>query len=414
MESATKMVMAIFLHFQKISALFQRLLKIVFNTDYRFIQRILPGMAIIGPISCLVIPFMDKAMGAHGSHLFGAVPAILSALLWFFPRKVPLSFYHKFHWEAFILWSFAFYPAWMVLYDTNPTSLAINFLVRGLLCGFFAKPIVFCIGYPSVMGSTFLFFILTDKITAATLLSRVLYPFVITLVYGLTSVLVRLVLEYYYHKLLDTELKMVIVQAEKKLNEFKMSTLRAKCDPHFLFNTLNSICQLAHTNPAATEKAILSLSNIFRYILEAGEQTTVRLEDELLIVTAHLELERIRFGDQLTYKININGNIGNIRVPALSIQPLVENSIKHGFTHRNGIGRIIIDIRCQNTTALITVQDNGTGFGDNQPVYGHGLTLLKDRLKHIWGNSASLHLNSSINTGTTVELRIPAGCNHDF
>lgn len=105
------------LYFNKIAELFRKIFHIVFNTDYRFIQRIIPGMAILGPISCLLIPFMDKAMGAHGSHLFGSIAAILSASLWFFPRKGHLSFYHKIHWEVFILWCFAFYPALMVLYD---------------------------------------------------------------------------------------------------------------------------------------------------------------------------------------------------------------------------------------------------------------------------------------------------------
>lgn len=395
--------------FTKITGLTQVFSKIVCNTDYRFVQRILPGMAIVGTISCLIIPLIDKAMGAHGSHLLGSIPAVLAAILWFFPHKAPLSFYHKLHWEVFILWCFAFYPSWMVLYDTNPTSLAINFLVCGLLCGFFAKPIVFCLGYPSVMVATFLFLIITDKINAGVLHSMVLYPFVTTMVYGLTSVLVRLVMEYYYHKLLDTELKMVLLQAEKKINEYKISNLRAKCEPHFLFNTLNSICQLAHTNSAATVKAILSLSNIFKYILEAGDQSTVRVEDELSIVTAHLELERIRFGDQLTYSINIDGDIQNIRIPALSIQPLVENSIKHGFLHRNGNCTIVISIYCKGLTAVITVQDNGAGFNSNQLVFGHGLSILEDRLVHLWGNRASLQLSSLDGEGTTAELRIPIG-----
>lgn len=395
------------LYFNKIAELFRKIFHIVFNTDYRFIQRIIPGMAILGPISCLLIPFMDKAMGAHGSHLFGSIAAILSASLWFFPRKGHLSFYHKIHWEVFILWCFAFYPALMVLYDSNPTSLTINFLVRGLLCGFFAKPIVFCFGYPSVMATTFLFFTITNKITAGELLSQALYPFVTTMVYGFTSVLVRLIMEYNYHKLLDTELKVVKMQAEKQISDLKLTALRAKSDPHFLFNTLNSICHLAQKDPTRTETAILSLSHLFRYILEAGERKTVKLEDELYIVESYLELERIRFGDQLTYKINIDADVKKVQIPALSIQPLVENSIKHGFSSRNGKGDITVSVNRLHNRTVITIADNGIGFGENQPVFGHGLTILEDRLRHLWGDRAFLHIKSSARIGTTVQLGIP-------
>lgn len=403
-----------FSDFTKITEAAQKLLKIIFNNDYRFVQRIFPGMSILGVVCFLTVPIIDKLCGMYNSYLLALPTGILSIFLWFMPRKGPLNFYHKVYWEVFCLYSLSFVGAWLTFSDTSAYSLAINLQIPGMFCGFFCKPIVFWLGYPFISSLTFLIYTRITGTNSAELFSLVFYPFVGAMIHGSAAVTIRLVMEYYYHKLLDTELKIVTMQTEKQLSDFKLATLRAKSDPHFLFNTLNSICQLARTNPAETEKAILSLSNTFRYVLEAGEQATVRLKDELSIVTAHLELERLRFGEKLTYAINMNCDIQDIRVPALSIQPLVENSIKHGFAHKNGNGIITICIDRNDSTAVITVQDNGTGFGDNQPVYGHGLSILEDRLKHIWGNSASLHLFSSDDIGTTVELRIPVECCHDL
>jgi LytS/YehU family sensor histidine kinase len=201
---------------------------------------------------------------------------------------------------------------------------------------------------------------------------------------------------------------MIKIQTEKKINDLKMETLRAKSDPHFLFNALNSICRLAYESPEKTESAILSLSGLFRYILASGDRTTVSLEEELAIVRSYLNLEQIRFGDRLNYSINIPSDIRNVYIPALSIQPIVENSIKHGFTNKKGTGIITIDVKRKDTSALISIHDNGAGFDENKPIVsGHGLTILEERLKCLWNDNASLHLESSSGCGTTVEIIIP-------
>jgi sensor histidine kinase YesM len=343
----------------------------------------------------------------YNSYKFALPALILIIFLWFFPRKKPLALYHKIHWEALWVYTAGFVGPWLTLCDTSPVSIAVNLHMSSIASGFFCKPLVYWIFFPLISVITFYLFTLATGADVDTLLPLVSYPFAVSMIFGTIAVLVRIVMEYYYHKLLDTELVMLKMQAEKKLSDLKLSSLRAKCDPHFLFNTLNSICHLARTNSSMTETAILSLSNLFRYILETGDQNIIELERELSIVHNYLELEKIRYNDRLSFEINPNNSKKLVFVPPLSIQPLVENSVKHGFSPYHERLVITIDINVTTTAAIISVKDNGVGFGDNQPVFGHGLTMLEDRLMHIWGKKASLRINSVAHSGTTVELHIP-------
>ena len=130
---------------------------------------------------------------------------------------------------------------------------------------------------------------------------------------------------------------------EKELNEERLTRLKmkaelealqAKINPHFLFNTLNSIASLISENPKAAETTIEKLSELFRYTLKDADKSTVTIGEELEIVRTYLEIEKVRFGDRLQYTINYDGSVLDLQIPALLIQPLVENSIKHGSRER--------------------------------------------------------------------------------
>lgn len=379
----------------------------LFNRDYRFTQRLFPGFAVFGVLCAIVVPVMDKLSGMKNSYLLSLPTGIMCACLWFFPRKGRLSFYHKFHWEMMCLYSFSFVGIWLAMMDPRPASVAINFQMPALFCGFFSKPFIFFPFSPLVTFLTFQIYVWVNGADGTMLMYMLFYPFLTGMLHGSVAALVRAVMEHYYNKLLDTELKLVKLEAEKKMNELRISVLRAKSDPHFLFNTLNSICHIARDNPAATESAILSLSRIFRYILTSGEQKTVGLQEELVITKSYLELQRLRFGDKLNYNVKTAGDIGRVQIPALSLQSVVENSIKHGFNPRGGSGRVDIEIDCKDKAAVIAVKDDGIGFKEDCVLYGHGLTILEERLKCLWKENSSVRIESHAGVGTIVEIKVP-------
>ncbi|MGA7159488.1 MAG: sensor histidine kinase [Bacteroidota bacterium] len=188
---------------------------------------------------------------------------------------------------------------------------------------------------------------------------------------------------------------------EKELNEERLTrtkmeaelqALQAKINPHFLFNTLNSIAGLISENPKAAESTVEKLSELFRYTLKSAEKTSVSVAEELAIVRTYLEIEKVRFGERLQYDISCDDGVRDFMIPALIIQPLVENSIKHGISPQIHGGKINIEIGKVDRNCLISVIDNGKGMGNADTASGFGLRSVEERLKLRYGASSSLRL----------------------
>lgn len=188
---------------------------------------------------------------------------------------------------------------------------------------------------------------------------------------------------------------------EKELNEERLTrtkmeaelqALQAKINPHFLFNTLNSIASLISENPKAAESTVEKLSELFRYTLKSAEKNTVSVAEELDIVRTFLEIEKVRFGDRLQYDITCDDAVRDFMIPALIIQPLVENSIKHGIASEVHGGKIIVQVSQADGNCLISVIDNGKGIDKAGNVNGFGLRSVEERLQLRYGASSSLRL----------------------
>ncbi|HYR43514.1 MAG TPA: histidine kinase, partial [Terriglobia bacterium] len=183
----------------------------------------------------------------------------------------------------------------------------------------------------------------------------------------------------------------------------RLSSLESRLQPHFLFNTLNSISALIPENPAAAERMTERLAALLRFSLDSTDRPTVPLEQELKIATDYLEIERTRFGPRLNYSVDIAADLLRAEVPPFSLQTLVENSVKHGggeirVTARNGNGRLVLN-----------VWDSGTGFSKDAAIpSGHGLDNLRSRLAVLWGSRASLEFHRE-DSGTSVRISMPAG-----
>lgn len=192
----------------------------------------------------------------------------------------------------------------------------------------------------------------------------------------------------------------------------ELQALRARIDPHFLFNALNAIAELIHLDPPRAEAAVERLAKVFRYTLRRSEQEWVRVEEEVDFVRSYLELERVRFGARLAVDVRISEPARDALVPAMVLSVLVENAVKHGIARRRGPARIEIDVAGEGDGRLrLAVRDSGPGFpagSGPEGAGGHGLRNTLDRLRGHFGEAARLEARRDEERGlTVVELRLP-------
>ena len=185
-------------------------------------------------------------------------------------------------------------------------------------------------------------------------------------------------------------------EARRLAAEAQLSALESRVQPHFLFNTLNSIAALTHANPAGAERMTTQLASLLRSSLDQ-ESPLVPLADELHIVRSYLEIERVRFGDRLRYTIDADTSdtpLGGARVPRLAMQTLVENAVKYAVSPRREGGTITVRAQGRGSRVELEVRDDGPGFDAASASDGHGLDLLRARLSMLYGDDASLAIDS--------------------
>ena len=171
--------------------------------------------------------------------------------------------------------------------------------------------------------------------------------------------------------------------------EAEVASLHARINPHFLYNSLNSIAGLAHSDADKTEKMAVSLSDLFRHNLNRNNAPFCTLEEEVEAVEAYLEIEQIRFGDRLKFKIEVDDTLKRYLIPRNIIQPLLENAIKHGTTELQDCGKIKLYITQTEEKLEISVYDNGPNFQEGI-VSGYGLQSIFDILDLTYKQNATL------------------------
>ncbi|NBC64507.1 MAG: hypothetical protein GVY07_02435 [Bacteroidetes bacterium] len=193
-------------------------------------------------------------------------------------------------------------------------------------------------------------------------------------------------------------------------NQQELATLKAQLNPHFLFNTLNSINAYVTKDPEQTRHMIAHLSGMLRYSLNSFEQDEVRLSEELDFVRKYLRLEKKRLGDRLEYDIKVGNHVDDLRIPPMIIQSLVENAVKHGIAPTEQGGKVELLIHENKGELGIEIKDTGTGLpSDFKPEKSAGIgTGNTDRiLKRRYGNHYGLYFDRRELGGTTVSFSIP-------
>ena len=205
------------------------------------------------------------------------------------------------------------------------------------------------------------------------------------------------------------------IEAEKqamelKLQESQISIMLSQIQPHFLYNTLNSIYQLCETNPMRARSMVNSFSEYLRNNLSALEEPgLISFETELAHVKTYLDIEKVRFEDTLEIEYDIK--CVDFSLPVLTVQPIVENAVKHGTSKKRGGGKVTVSTAEEIDSYVIVVSDTGCGFDPAKPkVDGKrhvGIENVRQRLSNMC--AGSLSIESSEGNGTVAVIRIPKG-----
>ena len=194
-------------------------------------------------------------------------------------------------------------------------------------------------------------------------------------------------------------------EMNRLVSQAELRALRSQINPHFLFNALNALYGAIPREAGTARRMVLNLAEIFRYSLQS-DKAFVPLAQEMQIVRAYLELEQCRLASRLDVQIEVDDAALEIPIPALSIQPLVENAVKHGVALRIEPGYVRITAQCRNEELRISVENSASGLAPETPVTGVGLQNVRRRLEICYGAGADLRFSPGTEV-TLVEIRIP-------
>lgn len=183
------------------------------------------------------------------------------------------------------------------------------------------------------------------------------------------------------------------LQLDKKKIETQFEALQAKVNPHFLYNSLNSIAGLATVDGEKTKQMALALSRFFRYSMNREQEMLITIKDEVEILETYLEIEKIRFNNILTYHIDMPSEVAQYKVPRMLLQPIIENSIKHGLKGEIDSIFIQVSFSISYDTLTISIKDNGSAF-PNKFIPGYGIKSVYDKLDLLFANDYELELKT--------------------
>ncbi|TYC99068.1 sensor histidine kinase [Arthrobacter echini] len=214
----------------------------------------------------------------------------------------------------------------------------------------------------------------------------------------------------------STQVQLAELDSSRRLlAEAELRALRAQISPHFIYNSLNAIASFINTDPQRARELVVEFADFTRYSFRRhGDFTTVA--EELLSIDRYLLLERARFGDRLRVSLNVGPEVLSTVIPFLSLQPLVENAVRHGLDSKDGIGNITITAHDVGPYAEVTIEDDGVGIDPEHlrsVLAGHtegvhvGLRNVDSRLRQVYGDDHGLVIDTAPGAGTLITMRVP-------
>ncbi|MFQ5633452.1 MAG: sensor histidine kinase, partial [bacterium] len=300
--------------------------------------------------------------------------ALLSIVLWFFCKKIQFG-------KSKILPFFAIHILSAAIF-TGIWLIACFFIQKLLLPEFVHQYLV-------KMGVYYWLFL--DGITKYGFLAGIFYT-------------INFYKKFKEKELRETELNLLAKNME-------LQNLKSQINPHFLFNTLNSVNALMATDPEKARTMNTRLAQLLRFSLEGYDEKFVTLKQELAFIRNYLDIEKVRFGDKLSVHTDVARQALNCKVPSMLLQPVIENAIKHGISKVAEGGALTIQATQQNGILSLQVANTGEWISEASlsgfMKKGIGLKNTNERLKRLYGESFGLQLESKQPTGLTVTIRIP-------
>jgi hypothetical protein len=196
------------------------------------------------------------------------------------------------------------------------------------------------------------------------------------------------------------------VRLRAELLEAELHVLRMQLQPHFLFNTLNGVSELIHIDPLRAERALVRLGDLLRWSLQTARLQEVSVRDELAALEHYLDIQRLRHGEALTFRIEADADTLDLATPSLLLQPLVENAIRHGVRGRSS-GTISIRAWREGGHLRLLIRDDGRGIVEPYRE-GTGLRTTRTRLSGLYGRSQELIVTNGPEGGASIGIRVPA------
>jgi two-component system LytT family sensor kinase len=195
---------------------------------------------------------------------------------------------------------------------------------------------------------------------------------------------------------------------QQLLTESELRALRAQINPHFLFNTLNTIAALISDAPEKAEQITERLAEVFRYALTRTNRKLIPLAEEFAFLKTYLEIEQARFGERLRVELNFDPTLAAAPIPSLLLQPLVENAIKHGLAAKPEGGTVRVAAVEADAQLQLIVEDDGNGWSNSSSNSHHiGLQNVTERLQMLYGERAQLAIHSAPGHGTRITITLP-------
>ncbi|MFH4964560.1 histidine kinase [Gaetbulibacter sp. M235] len=317
----------------------------------------------------------------------------LSFLRLKYPKRIEETSWSKFFLNHFIDWVVV---TIFIVFMVSTTKFLINKKTKLIYIGLIHLFFSFFLGV-FTLGITWVIENLTDSQMAANFsFNDYLTAFIslIDLNFLIYFSLVTIIYMYYYF-LKNQEIQIQAAKLREQLSDSKLKFLQAQIHPHFLFNTLNSIYSLMDINIEKSKKIVVDLSDILRHVLDKKDENLIELQEELLILKKYIDINKMRFSDQLSFNIDIEEGLENVLIPNMIIQPIVENSIKHGFDKDIISLKIFIRIHRKHDKLIIIIKNNGEKLNKDVTTLfkkGTGLTNIKERLNTLYANNYILKI----------------------
>jgi two-component system, LytTR family, sensor kinase len=194
-----------------------------------------------------------------------------------------------------------------------------------------------------------------------------------------------------------------VIRLSELKTKAELDALHSKVNPHFLYNALNSIADLSITDGKKARRMTIALADLFRYSINYSHNNYSTINDEVAMTEVYLQIEKIRFEDQLSYAVNIDEEAGHYLVPRFILQPLVENAVKHGLKATGRMTEIYLEIKKEDTRLVISIADNGPAFPD-ELTPGYGVKSVFDKLDLLFPGNYEIHFSNEPRKQVTIYI----------